>query len=230
MKAAGGGFGGGPWLSAAPNAPCNQRSYLCHLARSRLPFLCISPLCLRHKLSRLSSPPFLRPFSFQQEDTCVWEVVVFLPLLLQPAPPAPSHCCRPQLCVCFTAAVKDKKQSFPPPLLFSGRMSLSFPWFLCPRWISEQLPPSKGYLRCLPSPIFFFLQRGINNFTETFIERLIAGTSHGSVVVRKTLQRQTQVFGGVSKGLVTTGVFKELTFSDWVKTVCGNGGFSVLAF
>lgn len=132
----------------------------------------------------------------------------------QPSP-APSHCCTPQLCVCFTAAVKDKKQSLPPPLLFSGRMSLSFPWFLCPRWISEQPPhlpssppPSKGYLRCLPSPIFFSLslplQRGINNFTETFIECLIAGISHGSVVVRKTLQRQTQVFGGVSKGPVTT--------------------------
>lgn len=55
----------------------------------------------------------------------------------------------------------------------------------------------------------FFSQRGINNFTETFIERLIAVISHGSVVVERTLQRQTQVFGGVSKGLVTTRVFKE---------------------
>lgn len=110
--------------------------------------------------------------------------------------------------MCFTAAVKDKKQSLPPPLLFSGSMSLSFPWFLCPSWISEQPPPSKvTYAVCLLP--FFFFQRGINNFTETFIERLIAGISQGSVVVRKTLQRQTQVFGGVSKGLVTTRVFKE---------------------
>lgn len=95
-------FGGGPWLSAAPNAPCNQRSYLCHLAHSCLPFLCISPLCLCHKLSRLSSPPFLRLFSFQQEDTCVWEVVVFLPLLFQPALPSPEPLLRtPALCVFY---------------------------------------------------------------------------------------------------------------------------------
>lgn len=49
-----------------------------------------------------------------------------LPATSVSAPPAPSHCCRPQLCMCFTAAVKDKKQSLPPPLLFSGRMSLPF--------------------------------------------------------------------------------------------------------
>lgn len=49
-----------------------------------------------------------------------------------------------------------------------------------------------------------FVSGGINNFTEPFIERLIAGISHGSVVVRTMLQRQTQVFGGISKGLVTT--------------------------
>ncbi len=71
----------------------------------------------------------------------------------------------------------------------------------------------------------FFFQRGINNFTETFIERLIAGISHGSVVVRKTLQRQTQVFGGVSRGLVTTRVFKRINLSKWVRVVCGKGGF-----
>ena len=110
--------------------------------------------------------------------------------------------------MCFTAAVKDKKQSLPPPLLFTGRMSLSFPWFLCPSWISEQLPPSKvSHTACLLP--FFFSQRRINNFTETFIERLIAEISHGPVVVGKTLQRQTQVFGGVSKGLVTTRVLKK---------------------
>lgn len=64
----------------------------------------------------------------------------------------------------------------------------------------------------------FFSQRGINNFTETFIERLIAVISHGSVVVGKTLQRQTQVFGGVSNGLVTTRVLG-INFSGWVRVV-----------
>lgn len=117
----------------------------------------------------------------------------------------------------FTAAVKDKKQSLPPPLLFSGRMSLSFPWFLCPSWISEQLPPSK--VSCAVCLLPFFFQRGINNFTETFIERLIAEISHGSVVVGKTLQRQTQVFGGVSKGLVTARAFKRINLSEWVRVV-----------
>lgn len=66
-------------------------------------------------------------------------------------------------------------------------------------WVS---PLFKGYLCRLPAAILF--QGGINNFTETFIERLIAGISHGSVVVRNILQRQTQVFGGISKRLVTT--------------------------
>lgn len=38
-----GGFRGCPWLSSALNTPCNQRSYLCHLAGSLgLPFLYIS--------------------------------------------------------------------------------------------------------------------------------------------------------------------------------------------
>lgn len=60
----------------------------------------------------------------------------------------------------------------------------------------------------------FFFQRRINNFTGTFIERLIAGLSHGSVDAGKRLQTQTQVFGGVSKGLVTTRVFKTINFSE----------------
>lgn len=81
-----------------------------------------------HLSCSLSSPAFRGLLSLQQEDSRVWETVVFLPLLFQPPSPspAPSHCCRPQLCMCFTAAVKDKKQSLPPPLLFSGRMSLPF--------------------------------------------------------------------------------------------------------
>lgn len=153
-------------------------------------------------MSSLSFRPFLSILSLRQEDVCVWEAVVFLPLVFSPPSPTPGHCCRPQLCVCFTAAVKDKKQSLPPPLLFSGRMSLSFPWFLHPCWMSKQLPPSKVRSVCrLP----FSLQRGINNFTETFIERLIAGISHRCAVVRMMLQRQTQVLGGVRKGLLQTG-------------------------
>lgn len=69
--------------------------------------------------------------------------------------------------------------------------------------IGEAPPPLKvSYAVCLF--LSFFFQRGINNFTETFIERLIAGISHGSVVVEKTLQRHRCLLR-VSKGLVTTG-------------------------
>lgn len=35
--AMGGGFQRCPWLSSALSTPCNQRSYLCHLARSASP-------------------------------------------------------------------------------------------------------------------------------------------------------------------------------------------------
>ena len=120
------------------------------------PPLFFSISCPLSLLPSISRSPF-----FSSRKTLVsgkrWS---FLPLLFQPPSPAPGHCCRPQLCVCFTAAVKDKKQPLPPPLLFSGRMSLSFPWFLCPSWISEQLPPSKvSYAVCL-LPFFFFFSEG----------------------------------------------------------------------
>lgn len=56
------GFGGPVRGSALdPNTPRNQRSYLCHLARSRLSS--VSPFFF-HKLSSLSSPPFLALPSF----------------------------------------------------------------------------------------------------------------------------------------------------------------------
>lgn len=145
VKAAGG-FRGRPWLSSALNTPCNQRSYSCHLAGSLgLPFLHISSV-----LPSMSCPPSLSlspPLRFSasllsSRKTLVsgkWWSSCHLCFGHPPLPRAivaePSF-----VCVCFTAAVKDKKQSLPPPLLFSGRMSLSFPQFLCPRWTSEQLP------------------------------------------------------------------------------------------
>lgn len=87
---------------------------------------------------------------------------------------APGHCCRPQLCVFFTAAVKDKKQSLPPPLLFSGRMSLAFPWFFYgyPSCFSLQRLAVLSAFSC-----FISSKGGTNNFMVSFIEHVIAGTS-----------------------------------------------------
>lgn len=47
----------------------------------------------------------------------------------------------------------------------------------------------------------------------------------GFVVVEKTLQRQTQVFGRVRKGLVTIVVFKRINLIELVRVVCGKRGF-----
>lgn len=66
------------------------------------------------------------PFSAAGRLWCLGSSGLPAPSVSVPPSPAPSHCCRPQLCMCFTAAVKDKKQSLPPPLLFSARMSLPF--------------------------------------------------------------------------------------------------------
>lgn len=100
-------------------APCNPRLHLCHLAHPCLLFV---------HLSAVPSPPLGFAASFLcSRKTLVsgkqWSSCHFC---FSPPSPAPSHCCRPHLCMCFTAAVKDKKQSLPPPLLFSGRMSLPF--------------------------------------------------------------------------------------------------------
>lgn len=169
-------------------------------------FLCIS---IFQKLSSLLFPPILGFLSFQQEDPCVWEAVVFLPLLFQPPSSAPSHCCRPQLCVCLRLLLKIKNSPFHPLYCFLVGCPCHSLGFYVPARYLNSLPLQR--LPMLSAFSHFFPQRGINNFTETFIGHLIARTSHGSLVVRKTLQRQTQVFGGVSKGLVTNGVFKEQT-------------------
>lgn len=91
----------------------------CHLARPCLLFARISAVTsptLRFTASFLSSWKTL--VSGKQWSSCHF--------CFSPPSPAPSHCWTPRLCMCFTAAVKDKKQSLPPPLLFSGRMSLPF--------------------------------------------------------------------------------------------------------
>lgn len=60
-----------------------------------LPFL---PL---HKLS--SSPHFSSLLSLQQEDSCVWEAVVFLPPLFKPPSPASGPLLQiPALCVFYS--------------------------------------------------------------------------------------------------------------------------------
>lgn len=88
------------------------------------------------------------------------------------------------------------------------------PWHSLVFYVLAGYPNSSPLQRlAVLSAFSLFFQRGINNFTETFIERVIAGISHGPVVVGKTLQRQTQVFGGVSKELVTTRVFKRINLS-----------------
>lgn len=201
--------GGGPRPCTA--ALCHQRSYLCHRSSpsfaSRAP-----PFSSPHKLSCLSSPPFLCLLSFQQEDPCVWEVVVFLPAAVAAGPPQPQAIvARPSFVCILRLLLKIKNSPFHPLYCFLvGCPCHSLGFYVLAGYLSSPHttlahPPSKGYLCCLPSPIFSLsLQRGINNFTETFIECLIAGISHRSAVVRKTRQRQTQVFGGVSKGLVTT--------------------------
>lgn len=113
------GFRRSPHPGFALNAPCNPRLHLCHLVHSCLLFI---------RISAVPSPPLRFAASFLSiRKTLVsgkqWSSCHFC---FSPPSPAPSHCCRPQLCMCFTAAVKDKKQSLPPPLLFSGRMSLPF--------------------------------------------------------------------------------------------------------
>lgn len=80
-------------------------------------------------------------------------------------------------------------------------MSPPFLWFYVLTGYLSRSPLQR--LPMLPA-CCHFVSWGINNFTETFIERLVAGISQGSVVVRNMLQRQTQVFGGISEGLVTT--------------------------
>lgn len=203
-------------------ALCHQRSYLCH--RSSPSFASLAPpFSSPHKLSCLSSPPFLRLLFFQQEDPCVWEVVVFLPAAVAAGPPQPrAIVARPSFVCVLRLLLKIKNSPFHPLYCFLvGCPCHSLGFYVLAGYLSSPRttpahPPSKGYLRCLPYPIFFrslplppllSFQRGINNFTETFIECLITGISHGSAVVGKTLQRQTQVFGGVSKGLVTASAF-----------------------
>lgn len=99
--------------------PCHPRLHLCPPAH---------PCLLSIHLSAVGSPPLRSAASFP----CSRKTLVSgkpgssCPFSFSPPSPASSHCCRPQLCMCFTAAVKDKKQSLPPPLLFSARMSLPF--------------------------------------------------------------------------------------------------------
>lgn len=96
-----------------------------------LPFLCISPF----PLAVLSVLPSIPPASFLSSR----KTLVFgkrrssFHLCFSHLPLPRAIVADPSFVCVFTAAVKDKKQSLPPFLLFSGRMSPSFPWFLCPR-------------------------------------------------------------------------------------------------
>lgn len=109
--------------------------------------------------------------------------------------------------------LKIKNSPFHPLYCFLvGCPCHSLGFYVLVGYLSSAPPPSKVSHAVWLLPFFF--QRRINNFTGTFIERLIAGLSHGSVDAGKRLQTQTQVFGGVSKGLVTTRVFKTINFSE----------------
>lgn len=169
-----------PRLSSFLNTPCNQMLYLCHPAHSCLVFFCISPLLICYPLS-LATPPFLGLLSFLL--LCLGSSG--LPATSVLAPPQPWAIVADPSFVCvLRLLLKIKNSPFHPLYCFLlgclchsiGFMSSLDIW---------AAPPFKGYLCCLPAPILF--RRGINNFTETFIERLIAGVSHGSVVVKDML-------------------------------------------
>ena len=151
--------------------------------------------------SPLSCPLPSPPFSAAGRPLCLGSSGLPATSVSVPPPLPRAIVADPSFVCVLRLLLKIKNSPFHPLYCFLvGCPCHSFSFMsLLDIWVS---PLFKGYLCCLPAAILF--QGGINIFTETFIERLIAGISHGSVVVRNMLQRQTQVFGGISKGLATT--------------------------
>lgn len=72
-----------------------------------------------HLSCSLSSPAFRGLLSLQQEDSRVWEAVVFLPLLFQPPPPLPRAIVADRSFVCvLRLLLKIKNSPFHPLYCF----------------------------------------------------------------------------------------------------------------